>query len=45
MPLTYPTTDAGFLRRVSLDLTGRLPTKGRVLAFLFNVSHDKREVW
>lgn len=36
-------TDAEFLRRVSLDLTGTLPTPGEVEAFLKDPSSDKRE--
>ena len=43
MPLTYLTTDAEFLRRVRLDLTGRIPTKAEVLNFLADTSSDKRE--
>jgi len=34
--------DAGFLRRVSLDLTGRLPTPVEVRAFLADASKTKR---
>ena len=34
--------DAGFLRRVSLDLTGRLPTPVEVRAFLADTSKTKR---
>ena len=37
------TTDAEFLRRATLDLTGRIPTKQDVLAFLADTSDDKRE--
>ncbi|ADB18931.1 protein of unknown function DUF1549 [Pirellula staleyi DSM 6068] len=36
-------SDADFLRRVSLDLTGTLPTAGEVEAFLADSSADKRE--
>ena len=43
IPLTYLTTDAEFLRRVTLDLTGRIPTRDKVLAFLADASPDKRE--
>ena len=43
VPLTYLTTDAEFLRRVRLDLTGRIPTKDEVLAFLADTSETKRE--
>ncbi|MCR9295254.1 MAG: PSD1 and planctomycete cytochrome C domain-containing protein, partial [bacterium] len=35
-------TDAEFLRRVSIDLTGTLPTPDEVLAFLGDNSPDKR---
>ncbi len=37
------TDDANFIRRVTLDLTGRLPELDRVLAFLKDVRGDKRE--
>ncbi len=43
VPLTYLTTDGEFLRRVSLDLTGRIPTKEQVLAFLGDPRANKRE--
>jgi hypothetical protein len=36
-------TDAEFLRRVSLDLTGTLPTAAEVEAFLADAHTDKRE--
>src|SRR5689334_20459020 len=36
-------SDAEFLRRVSLDLTGRLPTPEAVTRFLADPSQDKRE--
>ena len=42
LPLTYLTTDAEFLRRVRLDLTGRIPTKDEVLEFLADTSPTKR---
>ena len=35
-------TDAEFLRRVSLDMTGSLPTPAEVEHFLSDSSHDKR---
>lgn len=35
-------TDADFLRRVSLDMIGTLPTPGEVEAFLADTSADKR---
>ena len=43
VPLTYLTTDTEFLRRVRLDLTGRIPTKDEVLEFLADTSANKRE--
>ncbi len=36
------TTDWEFIRRVSLDLTGRIPAPDRVLAFVADSSSDKR---
>lgn len=41
VPLTYLTTDQEFLRRVTLDLTGRIPTHDQVLAFLADTSETK----
>src|SRR5712692_10284954 len=35
-------TDQEFLRRVTLDLTGRIPTPQEVLSFLADTSPDKR---
>lgn len=35
-------TDAEFIRRVTLDLTGRIPTRDRLLAFLADETPDKR---
>ena len=43
VPLTDLATDAEFLRRAQLDLTGRIPTKDEVLAFLADTSPTKRE--
>lgn len=37
-----PSTDWEFVRRVSLDLTGRIPQPARVLAFVADTSPDKR---
>jgi len=36
------TSDAEFLRRVALDLTGRIPTRERTIAFLNDSDPDKR---
>jgi hypothetical protein len=36
------TTDWEFIRRVSLDITGRLPKPDRVIAFVADTSSDKR---
>lgn len=36
------TTDAEFCRRVTLDLTGRIPTSERLLQFLADTASDKR---
>ena len=36
------TTDAEFLRRASIDLTGRIPTATETIAFLQDASADKR---
>ena len=33
-PLAEPTTDAEFLRRVTLDLAGRIPTSMEIQTFL-----------
>ena len=37
-----PTTDWEFIRRVTLDLTGRIPAPDRVLSFVADTSTDKR---
>src|SRR5438132_36831 len=39
---TTPSSDAEFLRRVTLDLTGEIPTPDDVKAFLADTSADKR---
>src|SRR6266540_2759474 len=39
---TGPSTDAEFLRRVTLDLTGEIPTPDDMKAFLADTSADKR---
>lgn len=43
VPLAAPATDAEFLRRVSLDLTGRIPTADEARAFLDDPSPYKRD--
>lgn len=43
VPMTYLTTDVEFLRRVRLDLTGRIPTPEEVLLFVSDGSETKRE--
>ncbi len=40
-----PCDDAAFLRRVTLDLIGTLPTAAEARAFLDDPSSDKRERW
>lgn len=42
IPMTHLTTDAEFLRRVRLDLTGRIPTREEVVRFLADPSAEKR---
>ncbi len=42
---SVPTDDATFLRRVSLDVMGKLPTPAEVTAFLADPSPDKRVRW
>ena len=37
-----PTTDAEFIRRITLDLTGRIPTPDRVVSFLNDTTPNKR---
>lgn len=39
-----PSTDAEYIRRVTLDLTGRIPTPERVQTFLADTRSNKREV-
>jgi hypothetical protein len=43
LSVSPPADDAAFLRRVSLDLTGRLPAPQTVDAFLRDPSENKRE--
>jgi hypothetical protein len=42
VPLSGRANDATFLRRVRLDLTGRLPTPDEINAFMSNRAGDKR---
>lgn len=43
MKAAAPASDAEFLRRVYLDLTGRIPTSAQARSFLDDSSSDKRE--
>lgn len=43
-PLAPQCSDAEFLRRVQLDLTGGVPTAAEVTAFLADTTQDKREL-
>lgn len=43
LPVSPAANDATFLRRVTLDLTGRLPTPDAVTAFLTDSNTDKRK--
>ena len=43
IPASAPATDAAFLRRVSLDITGTIPTAEQVHAFLADTRADKRD--
>jgi hypothetical protein len=40
---TVPATDEEFLRRVTLDLTGQIPTADKVKSFLADTTPDKRD--
>jgi hypothetical protein len=42
LPPSAPTDDATFLRRVSLDIVGRLPDAGEAEAFAVDTNPDKR---
>lgn len=42
IPPAPPTTDSEFLRRVTLDLTGRVPTQEEVVQFLSDPDPEKR---
>lgn len=44
LPISGTIDDATFLRRVTLDLTGRLPTVDTVKAFIADSSAKKREI-
>lgn len=41
-PMATPTSDADFVRRVYLDLTGMIPTAAQARAFLADATPDKR---
>lgn len=43
LPVSPPATDEVFLRRVTLDLTGRLPTPASLESYLADPSPQKRE--
>ena len=45
IPPSPPCDDATFLRRVSLDIAGRLPTLDETQAFMANTAADKRDQW
>lgn len=45
LPPSAPCDDATFLRRVTLDVCGRLPTAQEGRAFLENPAPDKRQQW
>ena len=42
---TYLCDDLAFMRRVTLDLTGRIPTLERILAFQADTASDKRAAY
>ena len=42
LPVAAPADDAEFLRRVTLDLIGTIPTEAETVAFLADVAPDKR---
>ena len=42
LPVASPTNDSAFLRRVTLDLTGRLPTYEEAKGFIADSGKDKR---
>jgi hypothetical protein len=45
IPASPPASDSEFLRRVTLDLTGRIPSYDQVLSFLRDRDPDKRANW
>jgi hypothetical protein len=45
LPASKPVDDASFLRRVSIDIAGRLPALSESEAFLSDTSADKRARW
>ncbi len=45
IPPSAPCDDATFLRRVTIDLAGRLPTPEETAAFMADGSPDKRDRW
>jgi hypothetical protein len=45
VPPSAPCSDGTFLRRVTLDVAGRLPTESEVTAFLASTDADKRNQW
>src|SRR5262245_27643850 len=45
IPVSPPADDAEFLRRVTLDITGRIPTFDEAIAFLESTAADKRRQW
>jgi len=45
VPVSAPAGDSEFLRRVTLDLTGRIPTYEQAVSFLRDGDPDKRSKW
>jgi hypothetical protein len=44
VPAAPLTTDTEFIRRITLDLTGRIPSSADIRAFVANTAPDKRDV-